>query len=386
MPKYMAMGELPNKKHIQFRRPDGKLYTEELFGSKGFTGMFSTLYHHHMPTEVVDWSPVPYEAPVALKDEPLHHRHLKTANVPKGGDIVADRIVMIMNQDISFALVRPNKEMDCFYKNGQGDELFFIHDGTGRLDTQFGTVPFRPGDYIVIPRGTIYRYVPDNEENRVVVFETHEQIETPKRYRNWYGQILEHAPYTERDMHGPSWMESHTETGRHKVIVKARDRMTAYFFDYHPLDVAGWDGYLYPWTFNIHDFQPITGMVHMPPPIHQTFETPSYVICSFCPRMLDYHPDSVPIPYNHSNLESDEVLYYVNSKFGSRRGIEEGSVTLHPQGIPHGPQPGAVEASLGATRTEELAVMFDTFRPLYLTEAGLKFEDPDYAFSWKPKD
>lgn len=385
MPFYRSMGEVPHKRHVQFRKPDGGLHTEELFGSKGFSGMSSLLYHVHMPTEVEDYSPVPFEAPKPLMAEPLRHRHLKTANMPKGGDFITDRKWLMMNNDLTFGIVQPDREMDCFYKNADGDELFFVHYGNGRLETQFGTLPFREGDYVVIPRGTIYRYVPDGPNNKVLVFESHEQIETPRRYRNWYGQFLEHSPFCERDIAGPSELVTHTEKGRFKVLVKARNLMTAYFFDYHPLDVQGWDGFLFPWTISIHDFEPIVGRVHMPPPIHQTFETGRYVICSFCPRMLDFHPEAVPIPYNHSNVDSDEALYYVNGNFGSRRGIEEGSITLHPQGIPHGPQPGAVEASLGATRTEELAVMWDTFGPMYLTQTALEFEDDKYAFSWKPQ-
>jgi len=384
MPFYMSLGEMPHKRHTQFHKPEGGLYTEELFGSKGFSGMSSLLYHVNLPTQVADYAPVPYTPPTPLKDEPLRHRHLKTAGVPKGGDFIQNRLWLMMNEDLTAGIVRPDKPMDWHYKNADGDEMFFVHDGTGHFETQFGTLPFKPGDYVLMPRGTIFRYVPDGPDNKVLLFESHEQIETPRRYRNHYGQFLEHSPYCERDIHGPSELVTHREQGRYQIMVKARNHMTAYFYDFHPLDVQGWDGMLFPWTMSIHDFEPITGRVHQPPPTHQTFETGKYVICSFCPRMLDYHPDAVPIPYNHSNVDSDEVLYYVNGNFASRRGIEEGSITVHPQGIPHGPQPGAVEASLGATRTEELAVMWDTFRPMYLTQEALAIEDNNYPFSWKP--
>ena len=269
------------------------------------------------------------------------------------------------------------------YVNGSADEVLFVHAGSGSLHSQFGHLAFKRHDYIVIPRGTIYRMTPQSAETRLLVIESNSAIEVPNRYRNEYGQMLEHAPYHERDIRVPETLEEHAETGRYEVRIKARGRLNAYFFNFHPLDVAGWDGYLYPWAFNIADFEPITGRIHQPPTTHQTFMGRNFVVCSFVPRMLDYHPQAIPVPYNHSNLESDEVLYYCNSKFGSRRGIEEGSITLHPSGLPHGPQPGAVEASLGATRTEELAVMVDTFHPLRRTQASTQLEDPHYPYSWR---
>ncbi len=273
--------------------------------------------------------------------------------------------------------------MEYFYKNADGDDLLFVHEGTGRLETIFGTLPYREGDYLIVPRGTIYRVVAESPQTRMLVMECASTVEPPRRYRNEYGQMLEHAPYSERDIRVPETLETHDEAGRFEVRIKARGRLTAYYYDYHPLDVAGWDGFLYPWALNIADFEPITGSLHQPPPTHQTFEGHNFVVCSFVPRMLDYHPDAVPIPYNHSNLDSDEMLYYVNGNFASRKGIERGSVTLHPSGLPHGPQPGAVEASLGKTRTEELAVMVDTFRPLRLTRAAAGLDDGKYPFSWK---
>jgi homogentisate 1,2-dioxygenase len=289
----------------------------------------------------------------------------------------------MFNENIIFSVSRPAEQMDYFYKNADGDDLIFVHEGAGTLETQFGHLRFREGDYLVIPHGTIWRLVFDALPAKLVWIEAiGGQIETPKRYRNEYGQLMEHSPFCERDIRVPETLETRTDIGDFEVRIHRRGRVYAYHYEHHPFDVVGWDGYVYPWAFNINDFEPITGRIHMPPPIHQTFEGPGFVVCSFCPRMLDYHPQAIPVPYNHSNLDSDEVLYYVNKKFGSRRGIEVGSITLHPSGIPHGPQPGAVEASLGATHTEEMAVMMDTFRPLQVAKAALEWEDPHYPFSW----
>jgi homogentisate 1,2-dioxygenase len=383
MPSYVQLGQIPHKRHSQFRKPDGNLYAEQVFGTRGFSGISSTLYHCHLPTQAASFEAYGDVHPEYLSDEPLHHRHLKTSNFEPNGDPISGRTVLMANEDVSIGMCRPASGMDYFYKNADGDDLLFVHQGSGRLETMFGTVPFKDGDYLVIPRGTIYRVVGESAL-RMLVIESASAIEVPKRYRNEYGQLLEHSPYCERDIRTPQTLETHDEHGKFEVRIKARGRLTAYHYDFHPLDVIGWDGYVYPWAFNIGDFEPITGSIHMPPPIHQTFEARNYVVCSFCPRMLDYHPDAVPIPYNHSNLESDEMLYYCNDKFGSRKGIEEGSITLHPSGIPHGPQPGAVEASLGKTRTEELAVMIDTFRPLRLTKAAAALEDTQYPSSWLP--
>jgi homogentisate 1,2-dioxygenase len=287
---------------------------------------------------------------------------------------------------VIIGICRPVDPMECFYKNADGDDLLFVHEGSGRLETMFGTLPYEPGDYLVIPRGTIYRVVADPGETRMLTIEAPSAFESPRRYRNEYGQLLEHSPYCERDIRVPVSLDTRNESGRFEVRIKARGCLTAYFYDTHPLDVVGWDGLVYPWALNIADFEPITGSIHQPPPTHQTFEAHNFVVCSFVPRMLDTHPDAIPVPYNHSNLESDELLYYVNDRFGSRKGIEVGSMTLHPSGLPHGPQPGAVEASLGAKRTEELAVMVDTFRPLNVTAAAAGLEDDSYAMSWKRRD
>ena len=384
MARYVTLGNVPRKRHTQFRKPDGSLYAEQVFGTKGFSGIASILYHAHLPTQASEFAPVGGARPEVLPDEPLRHRHLKTQNVAACGDPITGRTPLLVNDDVSLGICRPAEPMDYFYKNADGDDLLFVHEGAGRLETMFGTLPYGEGDYLIIPRGTIYRVVADLGETRMLVIESSASaIEPPRRYRNEYGQLLEHSPYCERDIRVPETLETHDEAGRWEVRIKARGRITAYFYDFHPLDVVGWDGYLYPWALNIADFEPITGRVDQPPPTHQTFEGRNFVVCSFVPRMLDYHPQAVPVPYNHSNLDSDEVLYYVNGNFGSRRGVERGSLTLHPSGLPHGPQPGVVEASLGQTRTEELAVMLDTFHPLRLTRAAVDFEDDGYAYSWR---
>jgi homogentisate 1,2-dioxygenase len=381
--RYVCLGEVPRYRHTQFRKPDGTLYPEQLFSTVGFSGPMALLYHLNLPTEVKDWKDLGDVRPTFLEAEPLRHRHLKTAKMQPMGNAVTGRVPLMGNNDVVWYQALVAEQMSHYYKNAEGDEILFVHDGSGTLESMFGEVVFKPGDYLVIPRGTIWRIVFDSLPVRMIAIESHGHVTTPKRYRNWYGQFLEHAPYHERDFRPPATLTTHDEQGEFFVDVKARGRMTRYTYRFHPLDVVGWDGFVYPYAFSIHDFAPIVGKLHMPPPIHQTFEGQNFVICSFCPRVLDFHPNAVPIPYNHSNVDSDEVLYYCNDKFGSRKGIEEGSITLHPLGIPHGPQPGAVEASLGATKTEELAVMLDTFHPLYLTEQALAIEDPNYWKSWQ---
>jgi homogentisate 1,2-dioxygenase len=343
----------------------------------------STLYHVHQPTEVSAFEDRGSVAPTYLPDEPLRHRHLKTRRMEPKGDFVSGRIPLMGNQDVVWEQATVAEPFNGYYKNADGDECLFIHDGEGELQSMFGTVPFGPGDYLVIPRGTIYRLEFKSLPVRMIAIVSFGPIEVPKRYRNEYGQLLEHAPYTERDMRPPTSLVTIEERTPNTVLIRARNRLTLYTYPYHPFDVVGWDGYVFPYAFNINDFSPITGKLHMPPPIHQTFSGHGFVVCSFCPRMLDYHPDAIVVPYNHSNVDSDEVLYYVNDKFGSRKGIEEGSITLHPLGIPHGPQPGATEAAIGATRTEELAVMVDTFHPFKITKESLAIEEPDYWKSWQ---
>lgn len=383
MPRYVRLGNIPPKRHTQFRQPDGTLYAEEVFGNEGFSGISSILYYKYPPTQVAEFQPLEPVALEILPDAPLQHIHLRTWNLVQGGDPISGRVPLLENADVTIGICRPNECMEYFYKNADGDDLLFVHEGKGKLETLFGTLPYREGDYLVIPRGILYRCVAESEETRMLHIESRSSIEVPKRYRNEYGQMLEHAPYHERDIRVPETLGDYEGAGRFEVRIKARGRLTAYFYDFHPLSVVGWDGYLYPWALNIGDFEPITGRIHQPPPTHQTFSAHNFVVCSFVPRMLDYHPDAIPVPYNHSNLESDEVLYYCNRNFGSRKGIEEGSITLHPAGLPHGPQPGVVEASIGATHTKELAVMVDTFRPLLRTRASQSLEAPQYPYSWK---
>ena len=384
MPSYRQLGQLPQKRHTQFRKPDGSLYSEELFGEEGFSGCFSLLYHQHPPTRV---SGIERYGCVERNEWPqdVHrHHHLRTQRLEPGGDAISGRRLLMYNSDCAISVAEPTAAMDYFYRNAMGDEVLFVHHGEGALETTFGTLPYHEGDYLVIPRGTTWRVQPGGgATQRMLVIEGFGgPIQPPKRYRNEFGQLLEHAPYSERDLRVPTELPVHDERGEYQVRIKVNGEVMTYTFDYHPLDLVGWDGYLYPYAFNIADFEPITGRVHQPPPVHQTFEGPKFVLCSFCPRKLDYHPLSVPIPYNHSNIDSDEMMYYVAGNYAARKGIEEASITLHPRGIPHGPQPGTVEKSLGAERTDELAVMVDTFRPLKLARDAERIDDPKYPFSW----
>ncbi|MBL0386709.1 homogentisate 1,2-dioxygenase [Tumebacillus sp. ITR2] len=384
MPFYHSLGEIPHKRHTQFRKPDGTLYREQLMGTKGFSGISSLLYHSNPPTQVKRVEKVRDIVLEAEAQVPLAHRHFFTSRLEKGGDPIDGRRTLLFNDDVTIGLCQPMEPMKYFYRNGEEDEVLFVHDGEGKLETVFGTIPYRKGDYLVIPMGTTYRVVTELP-SKFLVIESASAVETPKRYRNEFGQLLEHSPFCERDIRPPSALETHTEQGEFEVRVKARGMLTAYFFDFHPLDVIGWDGYLFPYAFNIEDFEPITGRLHQPPPVHQTFQAHNFVICSFVPRLYDYHPESIPAPYFHSNIESDEVLYYVDGNFMSRKGIEEGSITLHPMGIPHGPHPGTIEASLGKKDTQELAVMVDTFRPLKIAKQAANVEDPKYMMSWNPQ-
>jgi homogentisate 1,2-dioxygenase len=387
MIRYHALGQLPPKKHIQFRKPSGELYTEQLFSTHGFSGPMSTMYHINQPTEVSGWEDLGKVKPEYLDDEALRHRHFKTARMQPHGNFLSGRIPLMGNGDCTWlqALIAEPMKPKCFYKNAEADEILFFHDGEGVLESMYGDVEIRPGDYVVVPRGTIYRVELKSYPSRMIAIESFGPVSTPKRYRNQYGQMMEHAPFTERDFRPPHELKTYDLREEHEVIVASRGRHTLYKYPFHPFDIVGWDGFVYPVAFSIHDFQPITGQIHMPPPIHQTFIGNGFVICSFCPRILDFHPEAIKIPYNHSNVDSDEVLYYCNDKFGSRKGIEEGSITLHPLGIPHGPQPGAVEASMPHTETKELAVMLDTYRPLKMTSQSLEIEDPDYWKSWQTR-
>lgn len=384
MTYYQKLGEIPPKRHTQFRQPDGSLYHEEVMGIHGFAGIQSILYHLRPPTRVREIEALPNGAKPAFETEGgLRHRHLKTADVAPGGDAVSARRLLLSNQDCEISVVRPDRAMDYWYRFAHGDEMIFVHDGTGVLESQYGKLAYRPGDYLVIPTGVLWRMLPDDGvEQRLLVVEAFGHIEPPKRYVNNYGQFLENSPYCERDIRPPSELVTHDEEGEFEVRVRARGGITRYLYDHHPLDVVGWDGHLWPYAFNIADFEPITGRVHQPPPVHQTFDGPGFVVCSFVPRLFDYHPDAIPAPYNHSNVDSDEVIYYVEGDFMSRKGIERASITVHPNGIPHGPHPGTYEGSIGKERTEELAVMVDTFRPLRVTEEAAGLEDEAYPKSW----
>ncbi len=382
MPVYHTLGTIPHKRHTQFRKPDGSLYIEEVFGTHGFSGNESILYHINSPAGItgINWMPV--QPPEVCQPRGQHHHLFKTGAVPEGGDPVTGRTCLLFNDDVTWSLSRPTEQMPYFYRNGVADELYFIHEGSGVLHSVFGDLRYGPADYLVIPRGTTYQMELGEGPQRHLVLESFGQIETPKRYRNPYGQLMEHAPFSQRDLRLPMDLKTHDERGEFETRLKLRDGTTCYHLDYHPFDVVGWDGYVYPWAFNISDFEPITGRIHQPPPVHQTFEGPNFVVCSFVPRKFDYHPESIPAPYHHSNIDSEEVMYYVSGNFMSRRGVEVGSITLHPRGIPHGPHPGAAEASIGKEATEELAVMMDTFRPLNLTADAFSYEDEHYPYSW----
>jgi homogentisate 1,2-dioxygenase len=399
MPYYSKLGRLPAKRHVIFRRPDGALYSEELFGTEGFSGPSSTMYHIHPPTQVYGWTPRYSTKVEYVEKDIMRMRHLKSAPMKPKGDAVTGRVVLFGNSDCEMAVCNPAEQMGYHFKNGQGDECLFVHFGSGVCHTMMGTLKFGPKDYLVIPKGVIYTIVWNKRDGgdggppvesmpfgKFLLIETvnGSHIGPPRRYvSKEQGQFLEHAPYCERDLKLPELPLTWDEKGEFEVRIKSRDQVHSYTYHYHPLDIVGWDGCYYPFVFNIDDFSPITGKLHMPPPIHQTFEAHNFVICSFCPRMLDYHPQAIKVPYNHSNLDSDEVLYYVEGNFGSRKGIEIGSLTAHPQGIPHGPHPGTIEASMAATETKELAVMCDTFRPLYPTKAALEIDDANYPKSWQ---
>ena len=383
MPIYHKLGKIPPKRHTQFRKPDGELYHEQVFGTIGFDGMSSILYHCHPPTMVKEIAdPVDISPKVAVKNN-ITARLLKGLDIKPKDDFLEAREPILTNSDVTLHLAAPKKSMkDYFYKNSEADELIFIHKGEGTLRTMFGNIEFEYGDYLLIPRGVIYQVDFKNEDNRLLITESNVPIYTPKRYRNWFGQLRESSPYCERDYKLPQNLETYDEKGNFRMKIKKMGMMHELVYASHPFDVVGWDGYNFPYGFSIHNFEPITGRVHQPPPVHQTFETSAFVVCSFCPRMYDYHPKAIPAPYNHSNVDSDEVLYYVDGNFMSRSHVEVGHVTLHPAGIPHGPHPGAYEGSIGKKETNELAVMVDTFKPLMVTENALKIDDGEYYESW----
>ena len=383
MPIYHRLGKIPQKRHTIFEKPGGGLYNEQLFGTIGFDGMSSLMYHIHRPTMVREILASKDVNPKIAVEKNMKARLLHGFQVKPQEDFLDSRTTIMVNNDIHIGLAAPQKSLkDYFYKNADADEMLFIHQGSGTLKTLLGNIPFEYGDYLVIPRGMIYQIEFDSEDNRILYAESFHPIYTPKRYRNWFGQLLEHSPFCERDYILPQELETYDETGEFLMKVKKQGQLHELVYATHPFDVVGWDGYNFPYGFSIHNFEPITGRVHQPPPVHQTFETSAFVVCSFCPRLYDYHPKAIPAPYNHSNIDSDEMLYYVDGDFMSRNNIEKGHISLHPGGIPHGPHPGAYERSIGKKSTEELAVMIDTFKPLMITEAGLALDDGKYYQSW----
>lgn len=378
---YHKLGKLPRKRHTVFRRPDGQLYHEHLMGNKGFTGPATLMYHTRRPTSLLASRTLKERRIEADPDSTLRMRHFRLAELPAAKSPVLDRTPLLFNADVTLWIVHSTASDDFFYRNGQADELVYVSEGEGTLESTMGELAYRAGDYLVIPRGIVHRYRPAGAM-RLLVVEGGGNIRPPRRYRNESGQLVEHAPYCERDIRPPESLVVHDEPGEFRIVVKKGPIYTETVLDHHPCDVVGWDGCYYPFALSIHDFMPIVGALHQPPPVHQTFESDGFVVCSFVPRLFDFYPDAVPVPYNHSNAMSDEVIYYANHEFMSRKGIGYGSLTLHPDGIPHGPHPGRVEASLGKKRTDELAVMVDTFRALQVAREALPSEDPTYARSW----
>jgi homogentisate 1,2-dioxygenase len=383
MPHYHSLGDIPHKRHTQFHKPGGGLYSEQLFSTEGFSSNYSLLYHIHPPTQIIRVEEPVNATPKAATDNILKHRSFQGFNIKPEADYLKSRKIVLFNSDVQLSLAAPQDGiLNYFYKNADADEVIFVHEGTGTLRTQYGQIQFSYGDYLVIPRGTIYQIQFDDDSNRLFIIESFSPISFPKRYLSKYGQLLENAPFCERDIRQPEELITINKTGEYLIKVKKKGLCYNIWYANHPFDVVGWDGCEYPFALSIHDFEPITGRVHQPPPVHQTFDAHNFDICSFVPRLFDYHPNSIPAPYNHSNIDSDEVLYYVDGDFMSRKNVTRGMITLHPSGIPHGPHPGTVEKSIGQKETKELAVMVDTFRPLSLTDIASDIEDENYMMSW----
>lgn len=387
MPPYLKLGSIPRKRHIAHRRDPGfrneGIYYEEVITVAGFSRAYSIAYHLRPPTRVLKVEPAGTVTIETVAEPELRHHHLRTASIPAGGDAITGRIPLLANSDVILSRSRPTQPQKELYRNAAADEVIFVHHGRGTLHTMFGPLPVRSCDYVVIPRCTTYQLDLEPEpQPDLLIFESSGDITIPSRYLNADGQLRLGAPYSERDLHGPREARAIDQEQETAVVIKDGTRLTRYTMAQHPFDVVGWDGLVYPYTFNADDFEPITGTVHQPPPVQQTFDAPGFVICTFAPRMLDTHPEAIKVPYAHSNVEADEVLYYVRGRFGSRRGVEEASITLHPRGIPHGPHPGTIAASQKQTRTDELAVMMDTARPLSLTRRALELDDASYPYSW----
>ena len=383
MPIYQKLGKIPPKRHTTFRKEDGSLYAEEVFGTAGFSGNASLVYHLYPPTRVIRYDEPYSVTPEIAMDKSLKPQSFKGFDIKPENDYLKSRKTLFVNNDLHIGLAAPKGfSKDYFYKNADADEMIFIHRGSGSLKTMYGKVPFEYGDYLIIPRGTVYQIDFETEDNRLLIVESFSPITTPSKYRNNFGQLLEHSPFCERDYKLPRDLETIDKEGEFKILSKKQGMMYTYYYANHPFDVVGWDGYNFPYAMSIHDFEPITGRIHLPPPIHQHFEGNNFVICSFVPRLYDYHPDSIPAPYHHSNIDSDELLYYVDGDFMSRNNIDKGQITLHPGGMPHGPHPGAVERSIGKKATEELAVMIDPFNPVMITKEAMELSVEDYYKSW----
>ncbi len=381
--RYVTLGSVPPKRHAQ-ARTNGRLLVEEVMGYEGFSGNESILYHLGSPCRIAEvglLTPLPYDEWVP---EAHIHRLADANTVPAGGDPISGRQLLMWNRELEVSIAKPTDQADAFYRNGEGDEVIYVHHGGGVLRTVFGRVPFGAKDYLVIPRGTTHTFELDDSEQFWLCFHTPGELETPNRYRNRYGQLLEHAPFSQRDFRAPAELESYDEAGEYQLAVRVRGSLQRFTLDRHPFDVVGWDGYVWPYAFSALDFEPRTGRFHLPPPTHQTFQGQGFVICTFAPRLLDWDPDAVPLPYHHSNIQSEEVMFYADGDYAARAGVDAGCITLHPSGLPHGPQPGAVERSLGATRTDELAIMWDTFSPLRLSTLWRELDKPGYAYSWNP--
>lgn len=383
MAYYHKLGSFPHKRHTQFRKPDGGLYSEQLFSTEGFSNDYSLLYHVHPPTQIIKTEKPVSRQPQIAEEKMLKHRAFNGFDVKPVKDFIESRTTILINNDVHVSLAAPQQSLlNYYYKNADADEILFVHEGSGILKTMYGELVFGYGDYLVIPRGTIYQFQFSNENNRLFIVESFSPVRFPKRYLSKNGQLLEHSPFCERDIRPPQNLQTFDERGDFEIRIKKKGIQYNIHYAAHPFDVVGWDGYCYPYAFSIHDFEPITGRVHQPPPVHQTFEANNFVVCSFCPRLFDYHPEAIPAPYNHSNIDSDELLYYVDGDFMSRKNVTKGMLTLHPAGIPHGPHPGTVEKSIGAKETKELAVMVDTFHPLMLTKEALEIENEGYVNSW----
>ena len=383
MPRYHTLGKIPAKRHTTFEKPNGDLYQEELFGTSGFAGVSSLIYHLYPPTVVTEIKRIADVTPKIAIEKNMKAMSLQGFSIPQEDDYIKSRKTLFVNKDLHIGLAAPKSfSKDYFYRNSDADEMLFVHEGSGKLRTMYGNLDFKYGDYLIIPRGTTYQIDFDTENNRLLYVESFSEITTPNRYRNNYGQFLEHSPFCERDFRLPKDLKTHDEKGEFKIISKKQGILWEYIMGHHPFDAVGWDGLNYPYAFSIHDFEPITGRIHLPPPIHQQWEAAGFVVCSFVPRMYDYHPKAIPAPYHHSNIDAEELLYYVDGDFMSRNNIKKGQITLHPGGIPHGPHPGAIERSVGKKFTEELAVMIDPFNPISITEEALKLEVEDYYKSW----